>query len=408
METGKEIWVQNGRMFNKMQGPITSYDTPPKGVYKVGVSMMGFYIEHVMDEFTFDYKVYGLQTQFINHVIKTYKETKSGNIGILFNGTKGTGKTVTAKMLANMLELPVIIVQNMGDSNQSMMNYLSTEINFDCVFFFDEFEKTFKKDISILSFMDGVYNTKSRKVFLLTTNNLAIDENLLGRPSRIMYLKKFGNLPKEVVSEFLDDTLVDKSAKQEVMDFIDTLTISTIDILKSVVKEINIHGISDFKESRKFFNVETENYSYRCYRASGYYDVTEDPTKDARTVSIKDFLKEIDKHEEFNLIKPPSYKDPDNPTEEERKAVEEYVEKKRKLRLRHGGIYYVSSEKKWDTIKPGDYFDEERVIDIDVKKHVIVTTDDEDTLYFFLIKNPDGRPSLYNEVYGYSDLGYMM
>ena len=35
METGKEIWVQNGRMFNKMQGPITSYDTPPKGVYKV-------------------------------------------------------------------------------------------------------------------------------------------------------------------------------------------------------------------------------------------------------------------------------------------------------------------------------------------------------------------------------------
>ena len=100
---------------------------------------MGFYIEHVMDEFTFDYKVYGLQTQFINHVIKTYKETKSGNIGILFNGTKGTGKTVTAKMLANMLELPVIIVQNMGDSNQAMMNYLSTEINFDCVFFFDEF-----------------------------------------------------------------------------------------------------------------------------------------------------------------------------------------------------------------------------------------------------------------------------
>ena len=136
--------------------------------------------------------------------------------------------------------------------------------------------------------------------------------------------------------------------------------------------------------------------------------MTEDPTKDARTVSIKDFLKEIDKREELSLIKPPSCKNPTNPTEEERKATKKYVKKERKLRLRHNGIYYVSSEKKWDTIKPGDHFDEERVIDIDVKKHVIVTTDDEDTLYFFLIKNPDGRPSLYNEVYGYSDLGYML
>ena len=82
--------------------------------------------------------------------------------------------------------------------------------------------------------------------------------------------------------------------------------------------------------------------------------MTKDPTEDARTVSIKDFLKEIDKCEEFNLIKPPSYKDYNNPTEEERKAAEEYFKKKRKLRLSHGGFYYVSSVKKWDNIKPGD------------------------------------------------------
>ena len=405
METGKQIWVQNGRIFSKMQGPITSYNTPPKGVYKIGVSMMGFYIEHVMDEFTFDYKVYGLQTQFINHVIKTYKDMKSGNIGILFNGTKGTGKTVTAKVLANMLNLPVIIVQDMGkDANQSMMNYLSTEINFDCVFFFDEFEKTFGKDISILSFMDGVYNTTSRKVFLLTTNNLTIDENLLGRPSRVMYLKKFGNLPQEVVSEFLDDTLADKSAKQEVMDFIDTLTISTIDILKSVVREINIHGIEDFKESRKFFNVETEDYTYRCYMAYGYYDSDGDPTKDARTISIKDFLKEVDKVR--NPEPMPIARDKDHPTEEESKALAEWQIRKRN-RLCHSGIRYVSCEKKFTSLHAGDNFNDERIIDIDLKKNVIVTTYD-DTIYFYLVKNPDGRPSLYNTAYGYGDFGYLL
>ncbi|WP_295723753.1 AAA family ATPase [uncultured Leptotrichia sp.] len=91
-----------------------------------------------MSEFVFDYKIYGLQEDFINHVIKTYNEAQTGNLGILLNGTKGTGKTVAAKMIANRLHLPVIIVQNMGqEMNLQMMNYLSTEINFDCVFFFD-------------------------------------------------------------------------------------------------------------------------------------------------------------------------------------------------------------------------------------------------------------------------------
>lgn len=196
-----------------MQGPIISYNEIPVGVYKISMSKQGFYLEYVMSEFVFDYKIYGLQEDFINHVIKTYNEAQTGNLGILLNGTKGTGKTVAAKMIANRLHLPVIIVQNMGqEMNLQMMNYLSTEINFDCVFF-DEYEKTFDKDTTILSFMDGVYNSESRKVFLLTTNTLSIDRNLIGRPSRILYLKKFGNLEIEAASEFLDDTLNNKEYK---------------------------------------------------------------------------------------------------------------------------------------------------------------------------------------------------
>lgn len=142
-----------------MQGPIISYNEIPVGVYKISMSKQGFYLEYVMSEFVFDYKIYGLQEDFINHVIKTYNEAQTGNLGILLNGTKGTGKTVAAKMIANRLHLPVIIVQNMGqEMNLQMMNYLSTEINFDCVFFFDEYEKTFDKDTTILSFMDGQFS----------------------------------------------------------------------------------------------------------------------------------------------------------------------------------------------------------------------------------------------------------
>ena len=70
-----------------------------------------------------------------------------------------------------------------------MLKFLATQINFDCIFFFDEYEKEFRE--SVLSFMDGVRNSQYRKIFLLTTNELEINNNLLGRPSRIRYVRSF-------------------------------------------------------------------------------------------------------------------------------------------------------------------------------------------------------------------------
>ena len=50
-------------------------------------------------------------------------------------------KTVVAKELCNRLQLPVILVQSMGsDTNDKLIKYLSTAIDFDCIFFFDEYE----------------------------------------------------------------------------------------------------------------------------------------------------------------------------------------------------------------------------------------------------------------------------
>ena len=93
-----------------------------------------------------------------------------------------------------------------------LIKYLSTSIDFDCIFFFDEYEKEFKNSSDVLSFMDGTYNSIYRKVFLLTTNELNVDPNLLGRPSRIRYKKSFSNLSEEVTREILNDILEDKTA----------------------------------------------------------------------------------------------------------------------------------------------------------------------------------------------------
>ena len=81
--------------------------------------------------------------------------------------------------------------------------------------------------------IDGVYNDM-RKLYILTTNKLSIDENLLGRPGRIRYIKEFSNLSARAVNDVIDDNLKDVSLKEEVLKVVDSLEISTIDILKAI------------------------------------------------------------------------------------------------------------------------------------------------------------------------------
>lgn len=256
------IWLKNGRILKQVENEIQLINNLPKLVYNMNFNpnKNEIFLEEYADEFKFDFKIYGLESKFIEHVMKTFNST-TGNLGMLFNGVKGTGKTVTAKIIANMMGLPIILVNS---PYPGLANFIAN-ISCPCVLLFDEFEKNFSKeegnDTMLLSIMDGVFNSAYRRIFILTTNELHINENFIGRPSRIRYRKSFGNLQPEVVIEYLNDNLNDKSRVKEIVEFIDTLEISTIDILKCIVDEVNIHNcsINDFKH---FINVESAKYMY--------------------------------------------------------------------------------------------------------------------------------------------------
>ena len=368
---GKQIWLQDGNTFS--QGSATTVSHPeglPKGIYEVKLSMAGFYLSKIAESFTFDYKLYGLNEKFINYVLKTYENT-TGNLGVLLDGIKGTGKTVTAKELCNYLQLPVILVQSMGsDTNDKLIKYLSTAIDFDCIFFFDEYEKEFKDSSDVLSFMDGTYNSIYRKIFLLTTNELNVDPNLLGRPSRIRYKKSFGNLSEEVTREILNDILVDKTAIEKVIELTHSMNIITIDLIKAIATEINIHGAEALPDIKETFNIEFSKFSY-LYRVIQISHCKVEFTPE----NIKDLLQTYRNYKELRK------KDWEEYSSEEKKFNKEWATKF------SDDFGNTVEDKEFKYLKPGDYFEDDRILIINTEEKYLVTMTEYGYVRIYLINS---------------------
>jgi len=221
------------------------------------------YLSQILNKFDFSYKVYGIETDFINRVEKTYNNTKS-NLGILLNGIKGTGKTVTAKQICNKLDLPVIIIHTRYDGISNFINNIQQNV----IIFVDEYEKIYDgKDHSVLTIMDGALDNGFRRVFLLTTNELYINPNMIQRPGRIRYLKKYTNLSVEAINEIIDDKLIHLEHKSSIIDFILQLETITVDVVKAIVDEVNIHNENP-KVFKGIFNIQMLDPRFNVYKTT--------------------------------------------------------------------------------------------------------------------------------------------
>ena len=269
----RQKWINEGGVLFPIPGSATLLSTPGNGVFRIYVDARTGRIglEKIAESFIVNFKVYGTEGKVINdHIIHTWNSDvfqKSGkNLGVIFNGLKGTGKTIAAKQLCNRLGLPTIVVSKPVDG---LLEFIQA-LNFEAAVLIDEAEKTFDEESEILlKMIDGVYNHR-RKLYILTTNELTLDDNLIGRPGRIRYVKQFGNLELDVINEVITDTLEDKSLADGLIRLVNSLEISTIDILKSIIEECNITGrIPD----PNLFNVPLSNLKLRLLRFSDLDEV---------------------------------------------------------------------------------------------------------------------------------------
>lgn len=246
------VWSKSGNSY-RLTEISHQQDLLPSGVYRLEYNepFGYFYLDHVQDKFSFPYKIYGVESGFIDRVKKTWENTHN-NMGVLLNGLKGTGKTVTAELICNEMQLPVILVQKHYEGLVSFLNSVQQDV----IVFIDEYEKVYSKyDNSLLSVMDGAFRTDSRKMFLLTTNDLTIEKNMLQRPSRIRYIKSYTDLTLDIIMEVVDDKLVHTHLRDQTIKMISELPIITMDLVKSVIEEVNIHN-EDPALFKDYFNVQ--------------------------------------------------------------------------------------------------------------------------------------------------------
>lgn len=371
------VFLKRGSIYSVTEGNFSTIPTLDDGIYQVHQNQQTgeLFLVRISDKFHFGFKLYGLDETLITHVIDTYqKQPVKKNLGILLNGAKGTGKTVTAKVIANKLGLPIVLCER---PYPGLDRFLAS-IQHDCIFFFDEFEKNFRlkcddydEDCAgedLLSIMDGVYNSDHCHVFILTTNKLRVNDNLLSRPSRIRYLKSFGDvIDRKILEEFVDDNLIYKEYKGEIMEFIDTLTMATIDIVKSIVEEVNLHNCS-ISKFKSFFNVKEASYHYYVRRWSFDIGDPEAISKDVFLKSCKALYGEGD-------IKPG-----------------------------YDSIIVNKSVKRYNV---GDLFTHRlKILELDIENKYMLVMDTAypSQRYHYMFENIDAVPNLYERSdYGYSD-----
>jgi len=214
------------------------------------------YFEFISNSFTLPSKVYDISTEFNDRVVKSFQNSK-GNLGVILNGSQGTGKSVSGKLICNELKLPVFILQYR--IHQTYLTDLFNSLEQEFVVLIDEYEKIYTEyEDDLLTLLDGVTEPKNKFLLLCTCNELNVSVYLINRPSRIRYIKQFEFLKRNVIEEIVEDKLKYKKYYSRVIEVLTEYCFDlTVDNCISFVEEVNLYN-EDPMKLIKYFNINNK------------------------------------------------------------------------------------------------------------------------------------------------------
>lgn len=213
------------------------------------------------EDFTLPEKIYGDIEKNTKRFLTTFNDRK-GNLGILLEGLKGTGKSLQAKHLCKNAGLPVILFT--ADWHGPALEKFLARIKQSAILFFDEFEKIYKWDEEIdegkqhhlLPLIDGVF--ESKHIFLFTTNNNQIHSAFINRPGRIYYKLNYSGLPMNIIEEVAKENLKNQNYLNDLLTTCKTIGELGMDILLSIIEESNRFNELP-SETIEFMNIDNLN-----------------------------------------------------------------------------------------------------------------------------------------------------
>jgi SpoVK/Ycf46/Vps4 family AAA+-type ATPase len=272
----KNLVILNGNDYRLMYGnELAVYEKLPPNIYEVKFDKeKGYYLTNIGDTYNITHKLYGDIETITNRVMISF-EQKGTNLGVLFSGPKGLGKSLTIKNIckASIAKgYPVILIR---DHFNNLSTFIDT-ICQTCVIVIDEFEKLYpdqeKTKCEELEGQDNLLNMfdstlSHKKLFLLTCNDLRnLSEYLLNRPGRIHYHFRLNRISVDDIREYCNDNLR-KELKEEEFNYIeDICSLGTrvpdfsYDMLNAIIYELNTF-VCDLKEVKEMLNL---NASYRA------------------------------------------------------------------------------------------------------------------------------------------------
>lgn len=173
---------------------------------------------------------------FIDRVLKNFNSSDKNTTGVLLTGDKGTGKSVTAKILAEKAKLPIIVIN--PDLEEKYLEEFFKEFDTPVCILFDEVDKNFSTQ-KMLTFLDGVHKTAKKLVVMTANDEDGLSHFIKNRCSRIRYYRHYSmkDDAREYAELICDSKNIDN--KEEVVDFIvNNIKYPSIDNISSFIDEV--------------------------------------------------------------------------------------------------------------------------------------------------------------------------
>lgn len=213
------------------------YDLIPEKIYNLNYNRYKDYSYIEEDgKLELPSKIYNEDTFFIKRILDSFN-TDVSNIGVLLSGLKGSGKSLTAKLIAKRSNLPILIVSSSFPSCE--LKGFFTKFKTPVCVIFDEVDKndSYWDTTQMLNFLDGIQSTAKKLVIMTCNETCDLSEYILNRCSRIKYFKKYDGIELNIIKELVSDIL--GKADDELAEYIHTfIKVLSFDNIITYLKEI--------------------------------------------------------------------------------------------------------------------------------------------------------------------------